>query len=78
MLNSLARFASEAFAVSWEGCDLEGGEIQGMGVRLGLLVETKYDPKAHGEHDAEPGDRFYVYSDEFKALRLALSARREG
>lgn len=52
----------------FSGCDLDGGSVQEKAVECGLLVETTYDPAVHGESDiAEPGDRWFVFSDEFKA-----------
>ncbi len=68
---ALAEFAELCFQSAWEGNDVDGGDIQEWGVQLGLLVETKYDPKKHGpsEYDLEPGDTYYVFSDWFKEAR---------
>jgi hypothetical protein len=51
----------------FEGCDLDGGSLQDKAVTAGVLVETTYDPAKHGPSDgADEGDRWYVFSDEFK------------
>lgn len=53
----------------FEGCDLDGGILQDKAVKAGVLIETKYDPAKHGpsDGDVDEGDRWYVFSDEFKA-----------
>jgi hypothetical protein len=67
----LAKFAKWAVECSFEGCDLDGGDTQDMAVKCGILTEVKYDPKVHGEYSeyVEPGDPWYVFSDEFKAAQ---------
>jgi hypothetical protein len=76
MALNLAEFAKWAIRSGpWDGSDLDGGDIQDKAVECGILVETKYDPEKHGpsETDQEPGDPWYVFSDEFKsALASAL------
>jgi len=50
----------------FDGCDLDGGSVQEKAVACGILVPTKYDPKKHGgKSGAEPGDEWFVYSNEF-------------
>ncbi len=51
----------------WDGCDLDGGDVQEKACKLGLIIKTKYDPAKHGEPpaafdfcDIEPGDDWYV------------------
>jgi hypothetical protein len=52
----------------FNGCHLDGGCVQDKAVECGLLVETKYDPALHGECEyCEPGDTWFVFSDEFNA-----------
>lgn len=60
----------------FDGCDLDGGDIQDRAIKAGILVEEKYDPNKHGpnEYDIAPGEEFYVLSDEFKS---ALAAEKE-
>lgn len=60
----------------WEGCGLDGGDIQDKAVSCGILVQVEYDPDEHGpnDYDAEKGDPWFVFSDEFKA---ALAAQEE-
>lgn len=75
LIRALIKFAENAFLVSWDGCDLDGGEIQDMGVALGLLTKSEYDPSIHGEDfEGEPGDTYYTYSDAFKALLESLQS----
>jgi hypothetical protein len=58
----------------FEGCDLDGCNLTDEAVKAGILVETTYDRTKHGGSDAaEEGDRWYVFSDEFKAA-LKLEA----
>ena len=66
---NLAEFAKWAIEnSSFEGCDLDGGYVQEKAVELGILTRTKFDPDVHGEPvcDVEPGDEWFVFSDEFK------------
>lgn len=65
----LAEFVSWVVKTNcWEYRDLDGGDVQDMAVKCGILTETTYDPEKHGESewDNEPGDPWYVFSDEFK------------
>lgn len=66
----LTTFALWCVEQVFEGCDLDGGDVQDKAVECGVLVPTRYDPAIHGENqvDAEPGDDWYVFSPEFKAL----------
>jgi hypothetical protein len=47
----------------WGG-DRDGGAIQDLAVKHGILKEVKYDPEIHGPNDvgAEPGDPWYVFA----------------
>jgi len=49
----------------WQGCDLDGGSVQDAAVKFGVAKQVKYDPKVHGpnDHDAEPGDPWFVLAD---------------
>lgn len=55
---------------TWEGCDLDGYDIQKKATELGLIVRVPYDPEKHGEseYDIEPGDDWYVLADNIYAL----------
>lgn len=68
---NLAEFARWAVTNgTWEGCDLDGGDIQDKALECGIIVETKYDPEKHGEHPyaaPELGDTWYVFSDDLNA-----------
>ena len=54
----------------FEGCHLDGGDVQEKAVKFGILERTKYDPAVHGESDcgADPGDEWFVFSEAFKAV----------
>lgn len=62
----------------WEGCEVDGADIQDKAVELGILMETKYDPEFHNPPewvDIEPGAVLYVFSEEFlTALRTPKPA----
>ena len=49
----------------WNGCSLDGCDIQDKAIELGLLKKVKYDPAIHGPNDvdADPGDDWFVFSD---------------
>lgn len=68
-ITEFARWAIENGAFC--GADLDGADIQEKAVACGLLVQTKYDPAIHGRAEnseyVEPGDVWYVFSDEFRA-----------
>lgn len=68
---NLAEFAKWCIQEGpFEGNDLDGGDVQRKAAECGLLTETKYDPETHGETNCdwiEPGEKFWVFSDEFKA-----------
>lgn len=70
---NLAKFVKWAIEESsFDGCDLDGGMLQDKAVEEGILIETAYDPAKHGPADgADEGDRWFVFSDEFKAALRA-------
>lgn len=70
---ALNKFAQDAFEIAWDGGDFDGGNIQDVGVALGLLIEEKFDPVKHGELDGEEGSSVLIFSQAFKELRKALS-----
>ena len=47
---------------AFDGNDLDGADIQEKALECGIIKETTYDPKVHGESncDAEPGDQWFV------------------
>lgn len=67
----LFKFVTEILEAAFEGNDFDGGGAQELGVSCGVLIETTYDPEKHGgsEYDIEPGDTYYEWSPEFKALK---------
>ncbi len=47
----------------FDGCSLDGCDVQDKAENLGLIVSEKYDPTIHGEHsDREEGDDIYVFA----------------
>ena len=68
----LVEFFKRCMSDSWERCDVDGGDIQDWGVKLGLLVEVPYDPLKHGEEGfaegVDPGEVWFEYSDGVKAI----------
>lgn len=61
----LAEFARWAIREgAWAGLELDGGSIQDRAIKLGLIVETKYDPLLHGpnEFDVPVGGPWYVFA----------------
>jgi len=66
---NLAEFAQWALNDgSFGGCGLDGGDIQDKALEFGIIVQTLYDPEKHGScADAEIGEVWYVFSDEFFA-----------
>lgn len=66
-LSEFTKWAIENSA--FEGCDLNGADVQDKAVACGILEKTKYDPKKHGSSIdcCEPGDDWYVFTKEFCA-----------
>lgn len=66
-IEKLLAFAKEVIRGSWEG-NLDGGDIQEMAEKHGLLQPEIYDLDKHGDHeDAVPGeDTIYVFPDWMK------------
>jgi hypothetical protein len=64
-IDALVKFARWAISEgSWQGNDLDGGSVQDMAEKLGLLTKTKYDPAIHSDSEGvcEPGDDWFVFS----------------
>ena len=65
----LAEFARWAVENGpFEGCELDSFEVLDKALACGILIKTEYDPEKHGGNsaDAERGDEWFIYSDEFK------------
>ncbi|WP_139234947.1 hypothetical protein [Methylobacterium sp. yr596] len=60
---TLAAFARDVLHHAFAGIDLDGAEIQGLGLAYGLLAETAYDPERHGpnDYDVKPGESWLEY-----------------
>lgn len=47
-----------------ECMDWDGGSLQELAVKHGILKKVPYDPEAHGQHDyAEQGEPWYVFAE---------------
>lgn len=71
-----ARWAVESGC--WEGCAIDGGDIQDKALELGIIVETKYDPDKHGRQylaEIDDGDTWYVFSDDFFAALASVQGK---
>lgn len=66
---NLAKFVKECVGVCWEGCNMDGGDIEALAVECGIIVPVKFDPNIHKDHSgySEEGDPWLEYTDEFKA-----------
>lgn len=65
----LAGFAREVLGALWEGYDLDGADIQELGLKYGLITREAFDPEKHTDHlgvGVYPGDEWFV---EIPALR---------
>lgn len=75
-LSRAAEFVSWAMREGpWEGGSLDGDVLQDKAQSLGLIIETPYDPAAHGDNncDAEPGDSWFVLHPDIAAAASGLS-----
>lgn len=56
-------FAEHVLLEVLEGSDWDGGSLQELGVKFGILHAVPYDPSIHGPNDvgAEPGDQWVVF-----------------
>ena len=64
-----------------DGHDMDGGDIQEIAARLGLLRETVFNSEVHTDElglDAQDGDPWFVLSDEASAAIRAASRTLEG
>lgn len=76
---NLAQFAKECIAAAWDGCGIDGGEIEEIAGRCGLIVAVNFDPAKHVDSNgySEAGDPWFEYTDEFKAaLSLAKGEQK--
>lgn len=57
----------------WDGCELDGYDVQSKALELGLVVRTEYDPEKHGEdseYEIDAGDEWFVLAPEIAAAAL--------
>lgn len=76
----LATFVKECVNVCWEGCDMDGGDIEALAIDCGILIPVDFDPAIHVDHSggSNPGDPWFVYTDEFKAALAISQAKSNG
>lgn len=74
----LVAFAKECFDAAWQGGDLAGDHIQDLGLKFGLIEETKFDPRKHHDPEgiAEEGMTWYEYTDTMLPDRAMGTVRR--
>lgn len=59
------RFIADMFKLACEDGSIDVLDFDDEATRVGILIETRYDPAIHGEQDAEPGDPWYVIAPEW-------------
>lgn len=60
---ALAAFANDVLRYLWDGDGLDGGDIQHLAEKRGLIQQVAFDPKRHDDHlgvGAYAGDPWYV------------------
>jgi len=64
----LKRFVKEIIRHAWDAGDLDGGEIQDLAEKLGLIRSEPFDPEVHkvSDYDGDVGDPIYVLEDWLK------------
>lgn len=73
---NVAEFAKECLQVAFEGCGLDGGDIQDLAVKHGLIEQVAFDPSKHYDPEGvtEDGDQWFAYTDGFKAALTGAPA----
>lgn len=72
-----AAFAADILRDSFAGHSFDGGDVQELAIKHGLLVKVAFDPKKHsGEFDdyCEPGDPWYEFT---RGMKLLDTKRRK-
>lgn len=73
----LAAFARAVLWHLWEGCDLDGGDIQALALKHKLIRRVAFDPKKHTDTmgvGVYPGDDWYVENPAIRRLAKAAPA----
>ena len=64
-MREFAKHIIRTYAWGVGGCgEPDGGDVQDMAIKYGLLVATAYDPEKHGPNDCdlEKGDQWFEFS----------------
>ena len=66
----LALFAASMLEYAWVGSDATGADIQEEAERLGIVVETKFDPDVHNDPSgaSEPGDPYFEIAADVRGV----------
>lgn len=71
-----AAFTRAVLRALWDGYDLDGADIQELGLKYGVIRRTVFNPAKHTDHHgvgANPGDEWFV---EAPALSKAVARER--
>jgi hypothetical protein len=67
-LENLKKFAVSVVRGTWDVGSLDDADIQALAEKYGIIIETKYDPAIHGEHEfAHAGDPWFEFPDWLKS-----------
>ena len=85
LIDRLSLFADGILDFLWEGSDPDGGDIQDLAERLGLIENVGFDPEKHDDHLGvclHPGDPWYQFAGDLRSAvsraQAAESARKDG
>lgn len=73
----LAAFAEAVLRRLWEGYELDGADIQDLGLKHGLIRAVPYDPAVHSDIlgvGPEPGDEWFEQIPELADLAAGRRA----
>lgn len=80
---AMDKFVDECLQVAWEGGSLDGGEIQDIGLKHGLLREEVYSSDQHESLVEDPsnfedGDAVYFRTDNHNTDAFTAELRAQG
>jgi hypothetical protein len=70
-MGKLEEFARTVMQTALEGSDMDGGEIQELALKCGLIKGVPFDPKKHhgpGSEYFEPGDQWFVFDGHLRSI----------